>query len=105
MQNELCSACTSAGDEVLVEASNTPLSEEIEHSILLNIGNDREVGEVVLNRLWVAGGKKLVELPQQPQLIELRDDTAELYRINFAKRIRSMNDLADLLNRHTTLLK
>src|SRR5881409_2408484 len=77
MEDEFCSACASAGDKVLVEASNPPFPEEVEHSILLNIRYDREVCEIVLNRFGIASGKELVELSQQSQLIELRDNTAE----------------------------
>src|SRR6266446_211148 len=105
VEDEFCSACASAGDEVLVEASDPPFPEEIEHGILLNIRYDREVCEVVLNRLWVTRGKELVELSQQSKLNELRDNTTEFYWIDLAERVRAMNDLADLLNRHSTLLE
>src|SRR6266581_5387736 len=105
VEDEFCSACASARDEVLVEASDPSLSEEVKHSVLLNIRYHREVCEIVLNRLGVASGKELVELSQQSQLIELRNNTAEFDRIYLSKRVRAMNDLADLLNGHSAFLK
>src|SRR5438874_13800852 len=104
MEDEFCSACASAGDKVLVEASNPPFPEEVEHSILLNIRYDREVCEIVLNRSGIASGKELVELSQQSQLIELRDNPAEFHRIYLAERVGAMNDIANFLNRHSTPL-
>src|SRR2546428_4826697 len=105
MEDEFCSACASAGDKVLVEASDPPFPEEVEHNILLNIRYDREVCEIVLNRFGIASGKELVELSQQSQLIELRDNTSEFHRIYLAERVGAMNDIADFLNRHSTLLE
>src|SRR5207249_7081341 len=105
MKDEFCSARASASNKVLVEASDPPFPEEVEHRVLLNIGYDREVCEIVLNRLGVPSGKELVELSQQSQLIELRNNTAEFYRIYLPKRVRAMNDIVDFLNRHSTLLE
>src|SRR2546428_12307830 len=104
MEDEFCSACASAGDEVLVEASNPPFPEEAEHSILLNIRYDREGCEITLNRFGIASGKELVELSQQSQLIELRDNPAAFRWISFAARARALNDVADFLKAHSTLL-
>ena len=66
MKDEFCPARASSGDKVLVKTSNTPLTKEIEHSVLLNVRYNREVREIVLDRFRVAGSEKLVELPQQP---------------------------------------
>src|SRR5437762_14041518 len=103
MEDEFCSACASAGDKVLVEASDPPFPEEVEHSILLNIRYDREVCEIVLNRFGIASGKELVELSQQAQLIELRDNAAEFHRIYLAARVGALNDIAYFVNRRSTV--
>src|SRR2546425_5695438 len=105
VEDEFCSARASTGDEVLVQTSDPPFSEEVEYSILLNVGYDGEICEIVLNRLGVASGKELVELSQQSKLIELRDSTTEFDWIDSAERVRSMNDLADFLDGHSTLLE
>src|SRR3989442_5312558 len=65
MENELCPASASPCDKVLVKTSDTPLSKEVEYSILLNVGYDREIREIILNRFRIACGEKLVELSQQ----------------------------------------
>src|SRR5205807_4016852 len=105
MENEFCPASASPCDKVLIKTSDTPLSKEVEHSILLNVGYNREVCEIVLNRFRITSGKKLIELSQQSQLIELRDNTAEFHWVQFAKRIGAMNDLADFLDGHSAFLE
>src|SRR5436853_6872312 len=61
--------------------------------------------EIVLDRLGVTSDKELFELSQQSQLIELRDNPSELYGIYIAEGVGTMNDLADFLNGHSTLLE
>src|SRR5438093_5877141 len=104
MEDEFCPACASAGDEVLVEASNPSLPEKVEYGILLNIRYDREVCEIVLNRFGIASGKELVELSQQSQVIELSDNPAEFDLVYFAARVGALHDPADFLNSRSTLL-
>ena len=77
MQNELCPASAPPCDKILIKTADTPLSKEVEYSVLLNVGYNWEVREIVLNRFRITRGKKLVELSQQSQLVELRDNTAE----------------------------
>src|SRR6266704_1512579 len=105
MQNELCPTRASPCDKILVKTSDAPLSKKVEYCGLLNVRYNLEVREIVLNRLRITSGQKLVELSQQSQLIELRDNTAEFRWIQFAEWVGAMNDFADFLYRHSTFLE
>src|SRR6266567_442290 len=104
MKNELDACNASPSNKVLVKCPDAALTEEIKDSVLLDIRYDREVLEIVLERLWVPRRIRIAELSKQTQLVQLVDSLLQLANLQISKRIGSPDQLKNLLDRHPALL-
>jgi hypothetical protein len=104
MKNELDAGNTSPSNKVLVKCPDAALTEEIKDGILLDIRDDREILEIVLERLWIARRIRIAELSKQTQLVQLVDSLLQLANLQISKRIRSPDQPKNLLDSHPALL-
>src|SRR5207245_11502795 len=102
MKNKLHASNTSPSNKVLVKCPDAALTKEIKDGILLDIRDDREILEIVLERLWIPRRIRIAELSKQTQLVQLVDSLLQLANLQISKRIRSPDQSKNLLDSQTT---
>src|SRR5437660_10295600 len=104
MKNELDACNASPSNKVLVKCPDAALTEEIKDGILLDIRDDREILEIVLERLWIPRRIRIAELSKQTQLVQLVDSLLQLANLQISERIGSPDQLKNLLHSHPAVL-
>src|SRR2546421_585472 len=99
-----CQTKASPSTKVLVKWPDSALTAEIKDGILLDIRDDREILEIVLERLWIPRRIRIAELSKQTQLVQLVDSLLQLANLQISKRIRSPDQPKNLLDSHPALL-
>src|SRR5215831_7102188 len=89
VENELGAAYASTRDKVLVERSDSPFPEKVEHRVLLNIRDNGEILKIVLDSFRISRGVSVAELSYESELFQQMDCLVKLDRFKLPEWVGS----------------